>query len=494
MVVRDYLSWILDRPNMEVYEAKQKLHGDEYRKWYSAYSEENYRRNIEFVHSLGLKCDPVGWCLLELDRPDAGEILDKIDAFCRENGWEARGGCTRLAEDFESDWYEIYLRKETASAEIETVLLDNGEKIFVPGCAAYKNKGAHILEGWNSPPVVSEKFRDVCLRHQIPGIRFCWSKDVGRYASGQYFLLYADTSLPYVAGDGHLRYSDQLHWTATGLDYSRDNHILHGKGSPLYTCLEKLGGYLPRLAEIFANLKYSLPTYYPASELPEEGFAHLLYRVNGYQRDVFLVHRKTAEILMEEKVLRREQLFPVLLYDEEVPAGYTESEMKPMLRPSDEYIEEKFREYESFRLKERPRHVSTEKQALTELRRAKRDRKEDFVKPLKKEIAETLIGTAYEPMIPFYRISDGGSISDEYTLYPYAESLTETAVFHAAMEKEELLDEKPQGIVIAGCADGDKVLLKPDGTVYRMSHEVPEIYEDWQTLPQFIADTLEEAE
>jgi len=86
MVARDYLSWILDRPNMEVYEAKQKLHGDEYRKWYSAYSEENYRRNIEFVHSLGLKCDPVGWCLLELDRPDIGEILDKIDAFCREEG------------------------------------------------------------------------------------------------------------------------------------------------------------------------------------------------------------------------------------------------------------------------------------------------------------------------------------------------------------------------------------------------------------------------
>ena len=60
-------------------------------------------------------------------------------------------------------------------------------------------------------------------------------------------------------------------------------------------------------------------------------------------------------------------------------------------------------------------------------------------------------------------------------------------------DKEELLYEKPQGIVIAGCADGDKVLLKPDGTVYRMNHEVPEVYEDWQTLPQFIADTLEEA-
>lgn len=268
MVVRDYLSWILDRPNMEVYEAKQKLHGDEYRKWYSAYSEENYRLNIEFVHSLGLKCDP----------------------------------------------------------------------------------------------------------------------------------------------------------------------------------------------------------------------------------DAFLVHRKTAEILMEEKVLRREQLSPVLLYDGEVPSGYTEWEMKSMRRPSDEYIEEKFREYEVFRLKERPRHVSTEKQALTELRRAKRDRKEAFVKSLKKEIAETLIGTAYEPMIPFYRISDGGSISDEYTLYPYAESLAETAEFHAAMEKEELLDEKPQGIVIAGCADGDKVLLKPDGTVCRMSHEVPEVYDEWQTLPQFIADTLEEAQ
>lgn len=47
---------------------------------------ELYQQNIEFVHSLGLKCDCVGWCSLDLSHPKTREILDKIAVFCRENG------------------------------------------------------------------------------------------------------------------------------------------------------------------------------------------------------------------------------------------------------------------------------------------------------------------------------------------------------------------------------------------------------------------------
>ena len=44
MIIKDYLSWILDKPH------DSDIKG-----------EEQYKRNIEFVHSLGLKCDCVGW-------------------------------------------------------------------------------------------------------------------------------------------------------------------------------------------------------------------------------------------------------------------------------------------------------------------------------------------------------------------------------------------------------------------------------------------------
>jgi hypothetical protein len=59
------------------------------------------------------------------------------------------------------------------------------------------------------------------------------------------------------------------------------------------------------------------------------------------------------------------------------------------------------------------------------------------------------------------------------------------------MAAEELLEAKPAGNVIAVCPDGDNCLLTPAGTVERWSHEAPEITEAWPTLPQFIADSIQ---
>ena len=62
------------------------------------------------------------------------------------------------------------------------------------------------------------------------------------------------------------------------------------------------------------------------------------------------------------------------------------------------------------------------------------------------------------------------------------------------MVAEELLTDKPVGVVIAVCADGDKVLLLRDGAVIRFSHEAPETVNRWPSLAQFIADAIQESE
>lgn len=77
MKYREELHWILDKIGVKL--------GDE-----AAYQE-----NIAFVHSLGLKCDCVGWSRLDLASPRVEEILAAIRRFCRENGWRARGMYTR---------------------------------------------------------------------------------------------------------------------------------------------------------------------------------------------------------------------------------------------------------------------------------------------------------------------------------------------------------------------------------------------------------------
>ena len=57
---------------------------------------------------------------------------------------------------------------------------------------------------------------------------------------------------------------------------------------------------------------------------------------------------------------------------------------------------------------------------------------------------------------------------------------------------KELLEIKPDGIVIAKCPDGDKILLCTDGKVIRFSHEEPVATEEWVSLAQFIADAINE--
>ena len=110
MKYTEELSWILD-----------KL-GSDGRPNY--YDEEKYKQNIEFVHSLGLKCDCVGWCKLDLSNPRTSEIFDQISTFCKENGWRARGNYTRKYVDVKSDWYELIpsnFKDNTLYDEIETV-------------------------------------------------------------------------------------------------------------------------------------------------------------------------------------------------------------------------------------------------------------------------------------------------------------------------------------------------------------------------------------
>ena len=47
----------------------------------TGYDENKYKVNIDFVHSLGQKCDCVGWSVLDLAAPYADNILAKTEEF-----------------------------------------------------------------------------------------------------------------------------------------------------------------------------------------------------------------------------------------------------------------------------------------------------------------------------------------------------------------------------------------------------------------------------
>ncbi len=471
MKKQEGISWILDRPHN-----------------YAEHCEDTYRQNIDFVHSLGLKCDCVGWCYLDFDRPDVGEILDKIEEFCKAGNWFARGsyGCRYF--DFESDWFEIH------TTDINEV---RGEGIPY-AIYAYKNHNRPLMLGWSNfvPALASEKFRKVCIKNNIQGIDFCWAKDIGRYESTQYAFMYPVNKIKTVACSKGLKYSDRYspYFDGKGgfLYKHTDDYRPHNSGSELYRRLEVLGGYMPRLAEIFYDFQYNLPDYYSAKELPGTGFAYIQGYNDGERRNALLVHRDTAEILIEEKMLNRNDLYPALIYDGDIPAGYVETVFQDDNAPSfDAELAEKMEEeYHKIKSIKRPQRKATDNMALKALREAKRERKEDFGKKMCKSTAETLAETAYAPLLPYFLTADGGDLTDEYQFLPYISAKEYTAEFEADMATEEL-HNIPNGIVFSKCADGDRVILIHSGTVIRVSHEVPEILEEWTSLAQFFVDALE---
>ena len=140
--------------------------------------------------------------------------------------------------------------------------------------------------------------------------------------------------------------------------------------------------------------------------------------------------------------------------------------------------------------KNRPQRIITEKDAIKALKYAKKNRKEDFRSPLPKKQRELLAETEYAALEPYYAICEAGYLSDEYRLLSYKDSLAESKAFEENIAKEENIEFSANGIIVAVCPDGDKVLLTASNEVYRISNEVPEIIGQWSSLACFIAETV----
>ncbi|MDY4886698.1 MAG: hypothetical protein SO533_03540 [Eubacteriales bacterium] len=433
--------------------------------------EEEYLLNIEFVHSLGLKCDCVGWSKLDLQNPRADEILFAIDRFCKQNGWKARGIYTRKYTDYTSDWYELVpttFKDNTLCDYDDECESERGEKVRVFNLRAY-----HELRSspkwWYESILVPERFRDACVRHGITDVDFCWARDKGKYQAEQYFHLYANKQVPTIAEGKKLTIEDREK-------------------------IDALGGYLPKIADVFYNLQLiNLQDCYIESDIPNCNIA-LAYSPRTFTycgKNKFLIHKNFVQILLQEKAISESDLMPAMVV-KELPGGYTLSHTIMPDRPIASCLQNSITEYEKLKNTERPLRMISEKDALKLLRLAKKDRKEDFKKAFPKAKSVDIAETNYAPIFPYYLIANGGYLSDEYELLPYDIATEENKLFAQELLTEELLDAKPDGIVIAKCPDGDKILLCSDGKVIRFSHEQPVATEEWVSLAQFVADAINE--
>ena len=452
MQYTEELLWILDKQGV-------RLKGDE-----------EYRQNIDFVHSLGLKCDCVGWCRLDLSNPRTDEILAAIETFCKEEGWTARGLYTRNYTQVESDWYELVCTdiKENTEADWCDVESNHGDMLKIVNIRAY-HEMRPSPKYWMESLLVPERFRNVCMEQNITDAHFCWVRDKGKYAAEQYFFLYAAQQIPHIAVSRGFQKSDAERIAAAG-------------------------GYLPRIASIFSVLQQiNLQDCYLAQDMPVGGMAYAYSprTFTYWGRNNILIHKDVADLLLREKALSPSALRPAPIMDT-VPGGYVLDDTHKKPYPNASYTAQMLLEYEKLKASPRPVRMVTEKDALKMLRTAKRERKADFQKALPKKQEITSEDERFLPLEPYYRISNGGYLSDEYRLLAFSCALDENKHFQQRLVLEELLEEQPDGIVFAKCPDGDCILLCADGTVIRFSHEVPEIIDQWPSLAQFIFDAASE--
>ncbi len=441
------LSWILDKPDTGIQDQNETI-----------------RENIAFVHSMGLKCDSVGWCDLDLADPGIPEIFEKIAAFCQENGWKARCVYRREYPQTQSDWYTMeycFFRDNTPADLLET----DTPGVFNRGIRAfYENRSG--LKRWGMDLFVPERIRKACEKNQLD-MDFCWARDVGKYESEQYFHAYGKQLVPEIAVDFGLRESPSR--------------------------LAAAGGWLPKIAEVFHTLQFiTLPDCYLASDLPENGiaYAYVPQTHSCAGRNTILIHKDAAQILLQEKAISASALRPAPVVDS-LPGGYIWQQTQPIPRPSAAYMRKMDTDCQKLKAKSRPKRHISEKEAVKLLRSAKKERKADFRKALPKAACQALSGSPYAPLMPYYLVTDGGYLSDEYELLSYDRAVAENTAFYRSLETEELLEKRPQGVVIAKCADGDTVLLCQDGKVLRFSHEAPEVISQWPALAWFISEALQ---
>ena len=440
------------------------------------YNEEKVRENIDFVHSLGLKCDCVGWCELDLGDPKAEVYLEEIAAFCKSRDLWARGWYTRSYAETQSSWYKLgTARIPEDSWSLCEIPAPDGEAVKILGSVKAYMLEPHSPKDWHRP--IPARVKDALTEMEIPNLTFCWIKDVGRYESGQYFHLYAHSPLPRYYSNRGLKYEIR---TNVAAEYPK-----------IWERILALGGMLPKVASIFYDLHISLPDCYNAADLPEGGLAEVYNPLTFTQHlvDTLLIREDVAQRLLEAKAISTRDLAPVPIV-EACPPGYWEEMSIPRPEPSADFIAAREKERIQLEAKPRPRRAITEKQALSALRKAKKERKEDFQKAMPKAAAEALADTAYAPLAPYYTVANGGELSDEYEFLPYVRSLEETAIFEEELAAEELLETPPQGSVIAICPDGDRVLLLTGGRVIRFSHEEPVAIAEWPTLAQFFYDGI----
>ncbi len=424
-----------------------------------------------FMKRVGLKSDSVGWCNLENPSTDK---LREIFALAREEKVTVRGIYEmKLKCDLDSEWYLVDAPKLPANLDIcrprnFTVV---GKEYTIIEFADY------LIPSWvDVSDDITDAFGLASFREDIKtrieefgvtGGRFTWIPDCGKYEAPQFFSIECE------------------HFTPECYENNRSYGM--GRSS---TRFDTMTDCLRTMNDGCKELHITLPIGINKSLMPKCDFCGV--RLNTGHRGL-LISKRLRDFIIRDCGVKTDRFRPVLCFDGDptsktTPLLVTKYNDKNLTPPTAEERAEIERLHKIHLAKKKPKRVATEKIALQKLKDAKKGNPELFGK---RASAKAITVLPNERLTPYCKVADGGAISDEYRFLSIEEMHCETKSFYEdyALENAEAI---PDGaFVFALAADGEYVLLLPNGSVIRyvMGCESPDIV--WKSLEEFFCEAIE---
>lgn len=431
--------------------------------------EELYSTSRRFLKELGLKGDCVGWTEVENPSP---EFIELLFSKAKTEKMRIRGTYElSLSAEYESEWYEITgMPLSWAAQPTERENYTDGDKTFYL-CSIRSYAMPHNITVTNNTLCDFSCFREdvktAVEEEGFTGIDFLWISDIGRFEGNQYYEAFPKNILPWCYENIY----DRLDCDIKVSDFD---------------CLSENSRIIAKKCNA---LILDMPLAVERDLLPDCDFAGIYSRLTRHHR--LLVRKRCRDFFIEEGFLKPEHFSPVIITD-----NITEQEAKPLLKiksgrfiPVTQKVKDEIEgKYKKHCKKTKPKRIATEKTALKKLRVAKKENGEYFGKRASEKVLQYV---SDKRLIPYYKIADGGTLSDEYTFLSIKEAQEETTDFwkEQLLENTDIIPEN--AVVFGGTADGEHILLFPDGKVVRYQQGELGFDFEWPNLESFFEEVTE---
>ena len=419
------------------------------------FEDERARR---FAKELGFKPDSAGDCQNVTPTLDLiNSIIEKAE---RENGKVGIGYNLSLSYDYDTEWY--IAEGEPKGGYLECSEWDE-EKIgelkayAMPSNIRFTTVGCHMFT------IFREDIVSAITDAGFKGVDFVWQRDIGRYKAKQYFAAYPQKMLPhfYCYRDENLSKSDIA-------DLPEHVMLIHNNNKE-FAC--------------------DLPLAVDKKTLPETDCDFVGISTRDFC-GTLLIRKNCRDFLIEKGLAKITDFEPVLVVDKWdflKARPYRKRKLENnYCAITEEQKELRYVEYLKHLKKEKPIRVATENIALKELRLAKREDPDSFGKRTSEKILQSVLD---ERLIPYYKVANGGSISDEYEFLSVSESIEENNDFYIDRSEDCII---PKGAVVFGkAADGEYILLLPDGKVVRYQQDELQTAIEWPCLAAFFLEEIQ---